>query len=204
MSAFGINLLVIPFSSSVGAISQRRNIDKEIALYMIIGGSSGSIMGALIAGLIPRLVLAMIFVTVSVITILGIYLDRVAPKFAQKINPKPWVIVAGALFLNLITGLRGGSGGSLFPPFLRAMKLNVHRAIATSLFITIFTAIVAVIIYWQRGNIIWLPAIFVLIGSMIGTRIGSKISLKTKPLWLEIGLSVLVLVLALLIIYKAL
>ena len=55
LSAFGINLLVIPFSSSVGAISQRRNIDKEIALYMIIGGSSGSIMGALIAGLIPRL-----------------------------------------------------------------------------------------------------------------------------------------------------
>ena len=157
-----------------------------------------------VTGIAARLVLAMIFVTVSVITILGIYLDRVAPKFAQKINPNPWVIVAGALFLNLITGLRGGSGGSLFPPFLRAMKLNVHRAIATSLFITIFTAIVAVIIYWQRGNIIWLPAIFVLIGSMIGTRIGSKISLKTKPLWLEIGLSVLVLVLALLIIYKAL
>ncbi|MEA3253865.1 MAG: TSUP family transporter, partial [Chloroflexota bacterium] len=42
LSAFGINLLVIPFSSMVGAIAHRKNIDKKIALYMIIGGASGS------------------------------------------------------------------------------------------------------------------------------------------------------------------
>jgi len=100
--------------------------------------------------------------------------------------------------------MRGGSGGSLFPPFLRVMKLDIHRAIATSLFVTIFTAIAAVIIYWHRGDIIWLQAGFVLIGAVIGARIGSRISLKTKPKWLEIGLTVLVIALAFIIIYKAL
>ena len=204
LSAFGISLLVIPFSSSVGAISQRKNIDKKIALYMIIGGTLGSVTGAFFAGLIPALILAIIFVITSFITVFGIYLDRIAPRLAQKVNPASWNIIAGSLFLNLTTGLRGGSGGSLFPPFLRAMRLDVHRAIATSLFVTIFTAIAAVIVYWHRGNIIWLSAVFVLIGSAIGARIGSRISLKTKPKWLEIGLTILVIALAFTTIYKAL
>ena len=204
LSAFGINLLVIPFSSSVGAISQRENIDKKIALYMIIGGTLGSVTGAFFAGLIPTLILAIIFAATAFITVFGIYLDRIAPRLAQKVNPASRNIIAGSLFLNLITGLRGGSGGSLFPPFLRAMRLDVHRAIATSLFVTIFTAIAAVIVYWHRGDIIWLPAVFALIGSVIGARAGSRISLKTKPKWLEIGLTVLVIALAFITIYKAL
>lgn len=204
LSAFGISMLVIPFTSSVGAVTQRKNIDKKIAGYMIVGGTLGSVTGAFFAGLIPTLILAIIFVVTAFITVFGIYLDRIAPKLAQKVNPASWNTIAGSLFLNLITGLRGGSGGSLFPPFLRAMRLDVHRAIATSLFVTIFTAIAAVIVYWHRGDIIWLSAVFVLIGSVIGARIGSRMSLKTKPKWLEIGLTVLVIALAFITIYKAL
>ena len=55
-----------------------------------------------------------------------------------------------------------------------------------------------------RGNIFWLPALFILIGSMIGARVGSKLSLETKPFWLEIGLSVLIVILASLTVYKSL
>jgi len=203
LTAFGINLLVIPFSSSVGAISQRRNINRKIAFYMIIGGTLGSVTGAFLAGLVPTLILAIIFVVTAFVTVFGIYLDRIAPKLAQKINPRSWNIISGVLFLNLITGLRGGSGGSLFPPFLRTMRLDIHRAIATSLLVTIFTAIAAVIVYWHRGDIIWLPALLVLIGSMIGARMGSKVSLQAKPFWLEASLSVVVVSLALITIYKA-
>ena len=204
LSAFGINLFIIPFSSSVGAITQRKNIDRKIVIYVIVGGTLGSVVGAFFVGLISTLVLALIFVLTAFITVFGIYLDRIAPNLSQKIRPNAKNMVGFSFFLNLITGMRGGSGGSLFPPFLRAMKLNVHKAIATSLFITIFTAIAATIIYWHRGNIIWLPALYVLIGSMIGARFGSKISLKTKPYWLEIGLTIFVIALAFIIIYKAL
>ena len=204
LNAFGINLLVIPFSSSVGALSQRRNIDKRIALYMITGGTLGSVTGAFLAGLISTLALAVVFVVVSVITVVGIYLDRIAPALARKLSPGPRNIIVGSLALNLIIGMRGGSGGALFPPFLRAMKLNIHKAIATSLFVTIFTAMAGVVIYWRRGDIVWLPATFMLIGSMVGVRIGSRVSLKAKSTWLEIGLTILVVALAFITIYKAL
>ena len=204
LTAFAINLFVIPFASGVGAISHKKNIDYKISLHVILGGTLGSLVGAFLTGLIPTLVLATIFVIISLITIVGVYLDRIAPKLSQRISPSAKNIVSGSFCLNLITGMRGGSGGSLFPPFLRAMHLDIHKAIATSLFVTIFTALAATIIYWHRGNIFWLPALFVLIGSMIGARVGSKLSLKTKPWWLEIGLSVLIVILALLTVYKAL
>lgn len=204
LGAFGINLLVIPFSSLVGAISHRKNIDWRFAPYAVIGGTAGSVLGAFLVGFIPTLALSIIFVIVSIITITGIYLDRFSPSIAQKINPNAMTIVGGTFFLNLITGMRGGSGGSLFPPFLRMMKINIHKAIATSLFATIFTAIAAAIIYWYRGNIILWQALAVIIGSMTGARIGSLVSLKTKPIYLEIGLSILVLILAMIIVCKTL
>jgi hypothetical protein len=38
---------------------------------------------------------------------------------------------------------------------------------------------------------------------MAGARVGSKISLKTKPFWIEIGLSIFIIALALIVVYKA-
>jgi len=204
LSAFGINLLVIPFSSLIGAISHRKNIDLKFARYVIIGGILGTVTGAFLTGFIKTSVLAIIFVIVSIITVLGIYFDRIIPRFAKKISPNSKIIVVGTFFLNFLTAMRGGSGGSLFPPFLRMMKLDVRNAIATSLFATIFTAIAGAIVFWYRGNIILLTALVVIVGSIIGVRIGSLISLKTKPIWLEIGLSIFVILLALVVVYKAL
>ncbi len=204
LTAFAINLLIIPFSSGVGAVSQRKNIDFKIALQVMIGGALGSVVGAFFAGLIPTLFLAIIFVVISIVTIFGVYLDRIAPEFSKKLVPSIRNIIVGSFCLNLITGMRGGSGGSLFPPFLKAMHLDIHKAIATSLFVTIFTATAAMVIYWQRGNILWLPAVSTLIGSMIGARAGSKLSLKTDLVWLETGLSVLIVILALITVFKAL
>ncbi len=204
ISAFGINLFVIPFSSFVGALKHRENINKNIGVYMIVGGALGSIAGAISVGLIPNLALAIIFAIIAILTVFGIYLDKIAPRISQALDPTPRDFILIPFFLNLITGMRGGSGGSLFPPFLKAMKQDVHKAIATSLFVTIFTSLAAMVIYWHRGNIVWLPALCVLVGSIAGARIGSGISIKAKPFWLEIGLVVLVMVLAFSVIYKAL
>ncbi len=203
ITAFGINLFVIPFSSLIGAITHRKNIDRTIASYIIIGGTLGSITGALLVGIFTNFYLAILFVITAIITVSAIYLDKIAPSLSEKIRPKKSNFIGVSFLLNLITGMRGGSGGSLFPPFLRAMKLDIHKAIATSLFVTIFTALFAILIYWQRGDVAWLPAFFVLIGSVVGARMGSRISLKTKPKWLELGLSILVILLSLLTVYKA-
>jgi len=203
LSAFGINLFVIPISSMVGAFSQWKNISWKFVPHILMGAIGGSILGALLAGLLKELTLAFLFLIVSVITVFGIYFDRISPKVAQRINPQAGHFIGGTFFINLIIGMRGGSGGSLFPSFFRMMKMNIHEAIATSLFSTIFSAAAAIAIYWYRGNILLVPALVVIFGSIIGVRLGSIISLKTKPHWLEIGLSGLVIILALITVYRA-
>ena len=203
LSAFGINLVVIPFSSLIGAISHRKNIDWEIARYVIIGGIMGTLAGAFLTGIMPTLTLAIIFVIVSIVTVFGIYFDKIFPGVAQKLNPNAKIVILGTFFLNFLTILRGGSGGSLFPPFLKMIGLNIRKAIATSLFATIFTATAGAIVFWSRGNVPFLPAVMVVAGSIIGARIGSLTSLKTKPMWLEIGLSLFIVILAIIVLVKA-
>jgi len=204
LSAFGINFLVIPFASSVGTITHRKNIVKEVAIYAIIGGVLGEVVGAYSVGFIPTLILTVIFVTLCIVVVFGIFSDKIAPKFAKKVRPTKKNTFGSSFFVSFITGLRGGSGGQIFPALFKNLGLDTHQAIATSLTVSIFTAFGAIPIYWNRGDIIWFPAFCVLIGSMLGARIGSKISLKTKPAWLDIGLAILVITLALLTVCKTL
>lgn len=204
LSAFAINFFVIPFSSSVGAFSQRKNIAKEIVIYAIIGGVLGEVIGAFSVGFIPTLILSIIFVALCFTVALGIFSDKIIPSLVKKIKPTNRSFFGASFFVSLITGLRGGSGGQIFPALFKSLGLGTHKAIATSLTVSIFTAFGAIPIYWHRGDIVWLPAFFVLAGSMVGARIGSKISLKTKPIGLEIGLAVLSIALAFSVIYKAL
>ena len=114
LNAFGINLFIVPFSSLVGAVSQRENIDKKIAIYLIVGGVFGAIIGAFLTGLIPTLVLAVIFVALSFVIAFGIFLDRIVPALAHRINFTYRDIFASSFFLSLIAAIRGGSAGSLF------------------------------------------------------------------------------------------
>jgi len=203
LSAFGINLLVIPFSSSMAAIGHRKNIDWRVAPSVIIGGISGTVAGSFLVGKIQTLTLAIIFLLVSFLTVSGMYMDRLIPGLAKKIHPGKKNIIGGTFCLNFITAMRGGSGGSLFPAFLKLMKMDIHKAIATSLFATIFSALAGVGIYWYRGDIVLLPATMVIAGSVFGARLGSLVSVKTKSLWLEIGLSVLLIIMALIVLIKA-
>ncbi|MBN2542181.1 sulfite exporter TauE/SafE family protein [bacterium] len=204
LSAFGINFLVIPFSSFIGALSQRRNIAKKIVVYAIIGGVLGEIIGAYSVGFIPTQILAIIFVFLCFLVAFGIFSNKIIPKLSQKVKPTRGNIFSSSFLVSFITGLRGGSGAQIFPALFNSFGLETHKAIATSLTVSIFTAFGAIPIYWNRGNIVWLPAFCVLIGSIIGARIGSKVSLKTKPILLEIGLTILIMALASTVIYKSL
>ena len=204
IGAYGINLLVIPFSSLTGAWTHRRNIQWDIAPWIVAGGLMGSVAGALIAGLFHKLVLALIFFFVSLLTVSGIYLEKILPGISKKIKPEKPIFLIGALITNFITGMRGGSGGTLLPSFLRMLKLDMHKSIATSLFTTIFCAMAGAIVYWSRGIIDWKHALIITTGSLIGVQTGSKIALKTKPVWLEASLSVVVVLLAFIALFKVL
>ncbi|MGY5872730.1 MAG: sulfite exporter TauE/SafE family protein [Candidatus Thorarchaeota archaeon] len=204
--SYGINMFTIPVSCSIGAYTQRENVDIRLGKYMVAGGIIGTIIGTAIVFLLSAsaLVLAVFFVIASILTVIGMNLKYITSNISQKLFPSPYVIGGGALAANTLGGMKGGSGGSLFGPLLKSFNVEIHRAIATSLFSVIFTSLVGVILYWSNGQILIVEGVAVLVGSIIGTRLGSKRSLKTKSRSLEIGLSIVVIVLASITLLKAL
>ena len=88
--------------------------------------------------------------------------------------------------------MKGGSGGSLFPPLLKTLKFDIKEAIAISLFATCFTSLVGAVLFWSKGEFFWIEGLIMLLGSIIGVRLGSSISLKSKSRNLEIALSIIV------------
>ncbi|MFO8053478.1 MAG: sulfite exporter TauE/SafE family protein [Candidatus Omnitrophota bacterium] len=201
-TAFGINFLVIPFSSFIGAFTHRKNIAKEIIVWAVVLGVLGELIGAFHVGIIPVKFLAILYVVICFMLAFGIFWNRFFPVFAKKFKGNKTIFGLSSFVISYITGLRGGSGGQVFPALFKTLGLSTRRAIATSLVVSTFTALGAIPIYWQRGDLVWLPAVFVLIGSVAGVRIGSLFSLKTKPLWLEIGLAFITVILALLVLVK--
>ncbi len=202
-TAYGINFFVIPFSSSVAAFAHRKNIAKEIVFWATISGVLGALVGAFHVGFIPPKLLAIIYVLLYFFVSFGIFWDRIFPTLAKKVQPSKKNYFIASFIVNYISGLRGGSAGVIYPALFKTLGLETRSSIATSLCVTIFTSLGAIPIYWVRGELVWLPAIAVLIGSMAGARIGSIFSLKTKPKWLEIGHATIIIILTFSVLIKA-
>ena len=204
ISSFGMNLLALPVSSIVGAATQKKNIDYKYGSYMILGGSAGTILGTLIAFSLvgTAILLPLIFVMVSLLSVVALNMNRIAPSFSEHMHPSLTTLSLSTFFSNTITGLRGGSEGSLFVPLLRFFNVDMHKAIATALFAAIFTSIVGASLYWLNEDITILYGIAVMVTSGLGAQIGSSVSIKTKPGWLQISLTIVILVLALIPLIK--
>ncbi len=204
LTAFGIDLLIIPFSSLAASFAHRKNIDFKNAKWVILGGSLGTIGGAFLIGSVPEVLLAVLFLIVAVLTVLAVYFRMVFPAIAKHVKPNARAITTGTFLINFLIVMRGGSGGSLFSPFLRIMGLDIREAIATSLFSTIFTSAIGAAVFWFYGYYLLSVAFFLMIGSVIGAELGSIASLKAKPHWLEKGLILFILLLAVFVLLKAL
>ena len=205
ISAFGLNLFVLPLTCLTGAISQRQNIDFHYGMYMVIGGSVGTIAGTMVAFSLATsaLLLAAIFVLASIIGVLAINLKRIAPDTSADFKPTALNLTSGTLICNTLTGMRGGSEGSLFVPLLKALNIDMHKAIATALFAAVFTSLVGVFLYWSQGYLPWVEGVGLLIGSAVGAKLGSSLSIRAKSSSLKIGLSTTIIVLAIITLLKA-
>lgn len=202
INAYATNMIVIPFSSATGAFTQRINIDWSIAKYVIVGGSIGVALATFFVGMLSPLLLVWIFLFASILTTIGLYLDIISTKLSDKIHANKWNVTIGVFILNFIIGLRGGSGGTLFPPFLRMMHLEMHRAIATSLTASFVTGTIASLIYLFRGEIIWIVALSIIFFDMLGSYMGSNVSMNSHAKFLKAGLAILVFFLAVYVVLK--
>ena len=159
--AFGTSLLVILPTAASGAWRHSRKgaVWWKAAIVMGSCGLIAALGGATLAAHLSGAGLKIAFGAVIVAS--GIRMLTAKPSPVE-LEPKdnPWLWVAWAIPIGIISGILGIGGGVLIiPVMVLALRFKMHNAVATSLAVMIFTSIGGVIGYIINGlSVPHLPA----------------------------------------------
>ncbi|MBB1195987.1 sulfite exporter TauE/SafE family protein [Curtobacterium flaccumfaciens] len=108
------------------------------------------------------------------------------------------VLVAIGVLAGVLSGLFGVGGGVIVVPALMAFaQMDQRRASATSLVAIAPAAVVGAVTYAVQGEVHWLAALTLAVGSVVGAPIGARL-LRALPLralpWIFVGFIAVVLV----------
>lgn len=179
--AFGTSLMVILPTAASGAWRHHKEgaVWWKVALIMGSCGLACAFGGATLATHLPGATLKIVFGVIVLAAGAGMFIRRPTEASGEP-KRNPWLWVASAAPIGLVTGLVGLGGGVLaVPVMVLALRLKMHDAVATSLAFIMFTSIGGIIGYIVNGlGVPGLPAYsigYVHLGSwalLAGTSIG--------------------------------
>ena len=151
--AFGTTLLVILPTAVSGAWrhSRKKAVWWKAAVTMGGFGLIGGFIGATLAAHLPGTALKIAFGAIAVAAAIGML--TAGPLDTERVpRGNPWLWVAWAIPIGVVTGLLGiGGGVMVVPVMVLALRFDMHTAVATSLAMMIFTSTGAVIGYIING-----------------------------------------------------
>jgi len=197
------------FTSSSSSVEyvRKRISDLKLGSMMIPFTITGAVTGANLSAQIPGNILKVIFGAVLFITSIRMFLERKqqrnsAPQSSGLSKSKflsfnrTFTDIDGtefeytisipllALFgfcAGFLSGLLGIGGGIVQVPVLHIIfGVPIHVAIATSLFIIIFTSSFGTATHLFLGNVLISIGILLAIGTIIGSQIGSRTAQKIE------------------------
>ncbi|MCG5029849.1 sulfite exporter TauE/SafE family protein [Mesosutterella sp. OilRF-GAM-744-9] len=93
-----------------------------------------------------------------------------------------WLGVFLSFFVGFISSILGIGGGIIHVPMMMfVLGFPAIVATATSTFVLMVSAFIGVISHASLGHILWVPAIAVGVGAIVGAQLGVKIAKKSKP-----------------------
>ncbi len=206
VEAVGTSLATIIFTSlsSTTRYSRQKRIDYKIGAILTVATIPGAIAGAVTADIIadvqPKL-LGLIFgfflIFVACQMIFRLPFSRLLPTRKEKSWHRKILDSYGTIleydanvrlsfplsfFGGFSSGLLGIGGGSLMVPIMHlTANFPIHVAVATSMFIMIFTSISGVVTHFLSGTNIYLDyVVFLALGVIFGAQVGAYLSKRTS------------------------
>ncbi|MBA7571544.1 hypothetical protein ES708_13309 [subsurface metagenome] len=140
--AFGTSLLVILPTVASGAWRHHKKgaVWWKAAIIMGLCGAVAAFGGATLATRLPEAVLKIVFGVVVLASGIWMLISRPL-KSEQEAKDNPWLWIAWAIPIGMVTGLTGLGGGVVaVPVMVLALKFKMHSAIATSLAMIILSS----------------------------------------------------------------
>lgn len=151
--AFGTNLLVILPTAISGTLrhSRRGLVLWKTAIIMGLCGTAAAFGGATLATHLPGAGLKTAFGVLILLSSIRMLTAKL-PLVEEKPRENPWLLVAWAIPVGILTGILGIGGGVLMiPVMVLALRFRMHNAAATSLAVMIFNSFGGVIGYIANG-----------------------------------------------------
>jgi uncharacterized membrane protein YfcA len=152
-TAFGTSLLVVLTTAISGAWRHNRHGEVNWRLAVIMGsaGLVFSLIGSTLAAHINGDALKIVFGVIAIASCVRMIFTIGERREAEPVN-NPWIWIAWAVPIGLLSGLLGVGGGVLMVPVMVvALKFKINTAAANSLAVMIITSIGGIIGYIING-----------------------------------------------------
>lgn len=188
--------VVIPSAVSASLVYHKRGlINFNVAKVTIIFGFPFVLIGAILTRLVSGKFL-MLSTAVFVFTVGLSFLfrkDVFKTEAEGKVNK--FVLISLSGLIGLISGFLANGGGVMLVPFyVKALKMDIKSAFATSLFVIPFFAIPGTVVHFLLGHIDLKLLLVLVLTSIPFANFGAKLAVRLKNETLEIAYGIFLVV----------
>jgi uncharacterized protein len=196
------NSLFAAFSNAIGSTisySRQKRIDYSLGLKLGLLSIPGTVLGAYISSDVTPGIFKILFGLVLISSAAYIFLRKKIETKEKNLTILMIVFVIGAsFFAGIISSFFGIGGGTVFVPLMVVgLGMTMKRAAPTSQFILLFASLSGIITHSILGHPDFIQAGLLAVGAFIGGIIGARISLDIKERYLQILVSIIIIIAAL-------
>ena len=200
-TAAASNSLFAALSNAIASTisySRQKRIEYPLGIKLGLLSIPGTILGAVISTDVAPDVFKILFGFVLIASAMYIFFRKRFETKEKTISKQMIVFAVGAsFFAGIISSFFGIGGGIVFVPLMVVgMGMAMKKAAPTSQLILLFASLSGVITHSVLGHPDFTQAGFLAIGSFIGGLVGARLSLDIKERYLQILVSVVILIAA--------
>lgn len=216
--AVAVSLFMILANSTSSSISYLRSkmVDLRVGLLLAAGAVPALFVGYYILHILAPPVFDLLFSVFLIAVISYIVVSRTRKKDDgkekgnhprgddndDKVPLKPHITLPAAFIGGMASSLFGIGGGAILMPIqVGLLKMEIKKAIATSMFVIMIVTFIRVAI--STGEMEWGFAIPIALGAVLGAQIGARIVKKVKARYLLYTLAAFLISIALYMAYSA-
>lgn len=193
----GISAVQVFFATISGVFAYREGgyLNKSLILNMGISILIGSFIGGVGSKLLSEGQINLVYAILATIAAFMMFvpkkdLDHIP---LDEVTFNPVIAAVSAFIVGVASGIVGAAGAFILVPImLVVLNIPIRMTIASSLAITFISSIGSTVGKIMTGQVLFLPALIMVVASMIASPLGVHVGKKMNPKALQVILVVLI------------
>lgn len=194
----GISAIQVFFATIGGVWAYRKGgyLNKNLIIYMGVSILIGSFIGSYGSRMMSGEIINLVYGVLALLAAIMMFLpkkgrDDIPP---DQVSFNKWLAAFFALIVGVGAGIVGAAGAFLLVPIMLViLKLPTRVTIASSLAITFISSIGATVGKISTGQVEFVPALIMVIASLIASPLGARMGQKVNTKLLQWILALLIL-----------